>query len=85
MAEVTVKQLAEVVGIPVERLLSQLQDAGLPFEKASQTVNEEQKRTLLNHIKSGGTSRDAKKSPGTITLQRKNDGSRQKIRKQSHK
>lgn len=71
MAEVTVKQLAEVVGIPVERLLSQLQDAGLPFEKASQTVNEEQKRTLLNHIKSGGTSRDVKKSPGTITLQRK--------------
>ncbi len=71
MAEVTVKQLAEVVGIPVERLLSQLQDAGLPFEKASQTVNEEQKRILLNHIKSGGASRDVKKSPGTITLQRK--------------
>ena len=30
MAEVTVKQLAAVVGAPVERLLKQMQDAGLP-------------------------------------------------------
>lgn len=71
MAEVTVKQLAEVVGIPVERLLSQLQDAGLPFEKATQVVNEEQKRTLLNHIKNGGTAGNNQQSPGMITLQRK--------------
>lgn len=71
MADVTVKQLAKVVGIPVERLLSQLQDAGLPFDDASQVVNEEQKRVLLNHIKSGTLARETTQSPGTITLQRK--------------
>ena len=39
MADVTVKQLAQVVGIPVERLLNQLQEAGLSFNDDQQTVN----------------------------------------------
>lgn len=52
MAEVTVEQLAQVVGIPVERLLNQLQEAGLSFNDAAQTVNEDQKRILLAHLKS---------------------------------
>ena len=30
MAEVTVKQLAQVVGTPVDKLLVQLQEAGIP-------------------------------------------------------
>ncbi|MCC5791986.1 MAG: translation initiation factor IF-2 [Legionellaceae bacterium] len=71
MADVTVKQLAQVVGIPIERLLTQLQDAGLPFSNESEVVNEEQKRILLAHIKLGSTGGDATKGPGTITLQRK--------------
>ncbi len=70
MADVTVKQLAQVVGIPVERLLNQLQDAGLPINDEQQLVNEEQKRILLNHLK-GGTSRDTSASPERITLRRK--------------
>lgn len=69
MADVTVKQLAQVVGIPVERLLNQLQDAGLPFDDADQTVNEEQKRTLLSHLKGG--SKEASPATGRITLRRK--------------
>jgi translation initiation factor IF-2 len=67
MADVTVKQLAQVVGIPVERLLNQLQEAGLSFNDDQQTVNEEQKRVLLNHLKSI----DAHVSPERITLRRK--------------
>ena len=51
MADVTVKQLAQVVGIPVERLLNQLQEAGLAINDEQQTVNEDQKRVLLNHLK----------------------------------
>lgn len=51
MADVTVKQLAQVVGIPVERLLNQLQEAGLSFTDDHQTVNEDQKRILLNYLK----------------------------------
>ncbi|MBN9230652.1 MAG: translation initiation factor IF-2 [Legionella sp. 40-6] len=70
MADVTVKQLAQVVGIPVERLLNQLQEAGLSFTDDQQTVNEEQKRILLNHLK-GSTIRDNQISPDRITLKRK--------------
>ena len=70
MADVTVKQLAQVVGIPVERLLNQLQEAGLSIIDEQQMVNEEQKRTLLNHLK-GGTSQDTRAAPERITLRRK--------------
>ena len=71
MADVTVKQLAQVVGIPVERLLNQLQEAGLSFNDDQQTVNEEQKRILLNHLKGSSVHGDANTSPERITLRRK--------------
>ena len=67
MADVTVKQLAQVVGIPVERLLNQLQEAGLSFTGDEQTVNEDQKRILLNHLKTSGK----REMPERFTLQRK--------------
>lgn len=70
MTDVTVKQLAQVVGIPVERLLTQLQDAGLNFEKDTQTVTEEQKRTLLAHLKKSHGDK-AEAAPERITLRRK--------------
>ncbi|PJE79678.1 Translation initiation factor IF-2 [invertebrate metagenome] len=52
MAEVTVKQLAAVVGTPVERLLQQMQDAGLPHTESSQPVTDREKHALLAHLKS---------------------------------
>ncbi len=70
MADVTVKQLAQVVGIPVERLLTQLQEAGLSITDEQQVVNEEQKRVLLNHLKSTSSSTE-NAVPGRITLRRK--------------
>ena len=70
MADVTVKHLAQVVGVPIERLLNQLQEAGLSFTEESQTVNEEQKRILLNYLK-GNMGRDAGESSARITLKRK--------------
>ncbi len=70
MADVTVKQLAQDAGIPVERLLSQLQSAGLPITEQDQSVNEEQKRTLLSHLKSG-KAQEASPSAERITLRRK--------------
>lgn len=70
MADVTVKQLAQVVGIPVERLLNQLQEAGLSFSDDQQTVNEDQKRLLLNHLK-GSSQSDTRAAPERITLRRK--------------
>ena len=70
MADVTVKQLAQVVGIPVERLLNQLQEAGLSFTDDLQTVNEDQKRILLNHLK-GSSAHKTGVTPDRITLRRK--------------
>jgi len=72
MAEVTVSQLAEVVGTPVERLLKQMQDAGLPHDDARQVVSDRDKQTLLAHLKSShGESASA---PKKITLKRKTLG-----------
>lgn len=70
MADVTVKQLAQVVGIPVERLLNQLQEAGLTFTDDHQTVNEDQKRILLNYLK-GNSAKDVSTAPERITLRKK--------------
>jgi translation initiation factor IF-2 len=70
MVDVTVKQLAHVVGIPVERLLTQLQDAGIPIDNETQTVNEDQKRILLNHLNTSGN-KETRLMPARITLQRK--------------
>ena len=51
MAEVTVKQLAAAVGSPVERLLAQMNEAGLPHKSGDDTVNDQQKVVLLGALK----------------------------------
>ena len=51
MAGVSVKQLAEVLSVPVDRLLSQLSKAGMPFETEDQTVSDEEKMRLLNILR----------------------------------
>ena len=69
MAEVTVSQLAEVVGTPVERLLKQMQEAGLSHSQPNQLVSDEDKQTLLTFLKSSH-GEDAGE-PRKITLKRK--------------
>jgi len=72
MSEVTVRELAEVVGIPVDRLLVQLGKSGLPHTDADQRLNEQDKAQLLGHLRqlhSGGESDTA--TPRKITLKRK--------------
>ncbi|MFA7592300.1 MAG: translation initiation factor IF-2 [Thiohalobacteraceae bacterium] len=75
MSEVTVKQFAEVVGIPVDRLLAQLGDAGLQKSSADETINEEEKLELLtflrkSHGKAAGEPITVAE-PKKITLRRK--------------
>lgn len=69
MAEVTVSELAKVVGASEERLLKQMKEAGLKHNKASDSVSDEEKQTLLAYLKSlhGSGGSDPKK----ITLKRK--------------
>jgi translation initiation factor IF-2 len=69
MAEVTVKQLAESVGAPPERLLKQMEEAGLPQRGLEDAVSEEQKQTLLTYLKT--THGQAAEGPKKITLKRK--------------
>jgi translation initiation factor IF-2 len=70
MTQVTVKELAQVVNTPVERLLQQMSEAGLPHKSAEQAVTDSEKQALLAHLKSshGDTKTE---EPRKITLQRK--------------
>ena len=72
MAEVTVKQLADTVGAPVERLLKQMQEAGLSHQTEGDVVSEEQKQVLLGFLKRGHG--EAAKPAEKITLKRKSTG-----------
>ena len=69
MTQVTVKELAETVGTPVERLLQQMKEAGLPHTKVTDAVSDAEKQRLLAHLQaSPGDKPDSGKK---ITLQRK--------------
>lgn len=72
MAEVTVKQLAQVVGTPVEKLLVQLKDAGVEKSGEDDMISDAEKLTLLSHLRESRG--EAASSAGTkkkITLRRK--------------
>ena len=58
MSDVTVKQLAESVGAPVDRLLKQMNEAGLPHSSEGEPVTEDQKQTLLSYLKRSHGSSD---------------------------
>ena len=70
MAEVTVSELAKSVGASVDRLLSQMKDAGLAHTKVDDNVSDEEKQTLLNHLKNLHGANGARE-PKKITLKRK--------------
>ena len=69
MAEVTVNELAKSIGAPVERLLKQMQEAGLQHKNAEAKVSDDEKQRLLNFLKSSHG--EAALEPKKITLQRK--------------
>jgi translation initiation factor IF-2 len=69
MAEVTVKQLAEDVGAPVDRLLKQIVEAGLKARSESDAVSSDEKQQLLAYLRK--THGEADAEPRKITLKRK--------------
>ncbi len=71
MSDKTVKQLAEMVGIPLERLLEQLTEAGLNATSPDDVVNEAEKTKLLTHLRErhGKANKSgAGNSPTRVTL-----------------
>jgi len=71
MAEVTVKQLAGVVGTPVERLLEQIKDAGLAIDTPESLISDADKMTLLGYLRGQHGKDDAESKPRKIALKRK--------------
>lgn len=72
MAGVSIKQLAEALSVSVERLLGQLDKAGMPFESEDQTVSDKEKMKLLDFLRDthGGVEQKTAE-PKKITLRRK--------------
>ena len=51
MANKTVRELAEVVKIPLERLLVQLKEADLPFSSPDDVISDSDQMKLLSHLR----------------------------------
>ncbi|MGO9512611.1 MAG: translation initiation factor IF-2 [Steroidobacteraceae bacterium] len=73
MADVTVAQFAEVLKVPVDRLLLQLDQAGIKVEGAEDMISEDAKHELLTHLRRshGRDEGQADAAPRKITLRRK--------------
>src|ERR1700722_12820523 len=73
MAEVTVSQFAEVLKVPVDRLLVQLDQAGIKVTGPDARISDDAKLELLTHLRRAHGSEDAggDGAPRKITLKRK--------------
>jgi len=72
MAEVTVSQFAEVLKVPVDRLLVQLDQAGIKVDGPDARISDDAKLELLTHLRrSHGSGDDGDAAPRKITLKRK--------------
>ena len=69
MSDTTVKQLATLVGISAEQLLSQMAGAGIDKSTPEDVVTDDEKQKLLAHIRSGQAKVSAE--PAKVTLRRK--------------
>jgi translation initiation factor IF-2 len=72
MSKVTVSQLADVLGVDSEKLLSQLNDAGIVAGSGDDAVSNDDKKKLLAHLRAshGKVESDAT-APRKVTLKRK--------------
>ena len=73
MTEVTVKQFADVVGVPTDRLLVQLGEAGLSVGDENSTITDSEKTQLLDFLRQSHGKRGALSTGGAskVTLKRK--------------
>ncbi|HSN16686.1 MAG TPA: translation initiation factor IF-2, partial [Gammaproteobacteria bacterium] len=70
MAQVTVRQLADVVGTPVDRLLTQLAEAGIQVGDPDAAISDDQKMQLLTHLRQSH-GENSSSEPRKITLKRR--------------
>ncbi len=74
MAEVTVKQLADTVGTPVDKLLEQLKDAGVDKSTPEDTIADAEKSQLLMFLRQSHGVEKKASGASKITLTRKKRG-----------
>ena len=79
MSDVTIKQLAQVLGMPVDKLLTQLGEAGMKFSDQEQVISSTEKVKLLGflrrtHGKSEVAAEVDDSAPRQITLKRRTVG-----------
>ena len=71
----TIRKLAELVNTPVEKLLEQLSEAGMPFKDADEEVTSAQKVKLLGFLRRthgrGDAAAETSEAPKKITLARR--------------
>jgi len=74
MADVTVAQFAEVLKVPVDKLLSQLDEAGIKVKGSNDRISDDAKLELLTHLRRSHGQDDTPATaaaPRKITLKRK--------------
>ncbi|MEO0575176.1 MAG: translation initiation factor IF-2 [Pseudomonadota bacterium] len=73
MADVKVSQFAEVLKVPVDKLLVQLEEAGIKVGGADDVISEDAKMELLGHLRRQHGKEESKlaAAPRKITLKRK--------------
>jgi translation initiation factor IF-2 len=72
MSQVTVAQLAEVLGISVEKLIAQMGKASINLTTGDDAVSNDDKKKLLAHLRSShGKSESDATAPRKVTLKRK--------------
>ena len=74
MSQVTVTELADVLGVTPDRLLAQFKEAGISIGKADAPVTNDDKKKLLAHLRSShgkAEEREESDSPRRVTLKRK--------------
>ncbi len=69
MADITVEELANEIGTPVERLVSQLASSGVK-KSANDSISQEEKESLLGYLKKQHGD-DSTAKPSKLTLNRK--------------
>ena len=68
MANVTVAQFAEVLKVPVDKLLTQLDEAGIQVSGSDATISDDAKLELLSHLR---RSHGQEEGPGSVATPRR--------------
>ena len=71
MSTTTVSKLATALKIEPEKLISQLNDAGINVSNDLDTITNDQKLTLLNHLRGSHGTKSEIKSPKKLTVNRR--------------